>query len=62
MNFNPVLVKATFTRNGAETVENYLDVKCDKQEYDDLVAERAAQAASAENQEGDQCSTPHQTK
>jgi hypothetical protein len=43
MIFSPVLVKVTFNREGVEeTVEAYLDVKCDKREYDDLVAAQPA--------------------
>jgi len=37
--FSPVLVKAKFICNGIEEiVENYLLVKCNKAEYDNLVA------------------------
>ena len=52
MNFSPVLVKAVFDRNGVqENVENNLAVRCDKTEYDDLVAAGAApQVAPTGNQ------------
>jgi hypothetical protein len=60
MNLNPVLVKATFARNGVEERDNFLAVKCDKNEYHALVAERAAQATLTGNKQGDQYSTPHQ--
>ena len=52
LNFSPVLVKATFDRNGVqETVENYLAVRCDKNDYDALVAANAVpQVAHTGNQ------------
>jgi hypothetical protein len=44
LNFPPVLVKATFDRNGVrETVQNYLAVRCDKNDYDALIAANAVQ-------------------
>jgi hypothetical protein len=46
MHFNPVLVTAIFIRNGvSETIEAYLDVKCDKDEYEAL--QEAEQAGVA---------------
>jgi hypothetical protein len=45
-------VKATFNRNGVQhTVENYLAVRCDKNDYDALVAANAVpQVAHTGNQ------------
>jgi len=38
MHFSPVFVTASFDRDGVtETMEAYLDVKCDKNEYDRLL-------------------------
>jgi hypothetical protein len=46
IHFNPVLVTAIFIRNGvSETIEAYLDVKCDKNEYEAL--QEAGQAGMA---------------
>jgi hypothetical protein len=63
VNFNPLLVKATFARNDGveEIAENVLAVTCDKNEYDALVVGRAAQATLTDgNQQGEQYSTPYQ--
>ncbi|KAL7581174.1 hypothetical protein ACA910_005963 [Epithemia clementina (nom. ined.)] len=51
LNFEPVLVTASFDRNGVqEIVENYLAVRCDKKEYDDYVAANATVAGESSQQ------------
>jgi predicted aspartyl protease len=58
--FSPVLVNATFNRNGVlETVENYLDVRCDKNGYDALItANVVPQMAHTGNQPREPDSPP----
>ncbi|KAL7581181.1 hypothetical protein ACA910_005970 [Epithemia clementina (nom. ined.)] len=51
LNFEPVLVTASFDRNGVqEIVENYLAVHCDKKEYDDYLAANATVAGVSSQQ------------
>lgn len=60
MHFSPVLVTATFDRNGtADTIEAYLDVKCDKNEYDRLLQTQQAEM-TAGTDEGQVMMTPNQ--
>jgi hypothetical protein len=56
MIFSPVLVKATFIRDGVhETVQAHLIVKCDKDEYDAL---GDIQPVAGENSGGEPFATP----
>lgn len=60
MHFSPVLVTATFDRDGtAETIEAYLDVKCDKNEYDRLL-QTQQEEMTAGTDEGQVLMTPNQ--
>lgn len=60
MHFSPVLVTATFDRDGtAETIEAYLDVKCDKNEHDRLL-QTQQEEMTAGTDEGQVLMTPNQ--
>lgn len=60
MHFSPVLVTATFDRGGTtETIEAYLDVKCDKNEYDHLLQTQQEELTAGTN-EGQVLMTPNQ--
>ena len=62
IHFSPVLVTATFDRDGtAETIEAYLDVKCDKNEYDHLLQiQQEEMEMTTETDEGQVLMTPNQ--